>query len=259
MCRLATYLGPEISLEKLLLHPAHSLMRQSWGPQEMREGKLNADGYGFGWFDQNGVPAAYANPMPIWTDPNLPALARTLSTDMWLANVRSATLSSDVSHANTQPFNDDQYIFLHNGYIKDFALNLRHWVRCRLAPEIDCHIRGTTDSEHLFALFRQIMKENAAYSISDGIRQMLTEIENQLGDKKALLNIVIADKQSITAVRHALNGECPTLYYTSTDQDYPGASLIASEKLTPSSGWQAVSDHSVVVMRSGNPVELTSL
>lgn len=157
MCRLAVYMGPEIALEQLLLHPAHSLMQQSWGPLEMREGKLNADGYGFGWFNQDARPASYTNPMPIWTDPNLPALARTLSSPQWLANVRSATRCSDVSHANTQPFTDDTFIFLHNGYIKDFALTLRHWIRCKLSADIDAYIRGSTDSEHLFALFRQVM------------------------------------------------------------------------------------------------------
>lgn len=259
MCRLATYWGPEIPLEKLLLHPAHSLMKQSWGPQEMREGKLNADGYGFAWFDKQNKPAAYTNPMPIWTDPNLPALGRTLTSSMWLANVRSATFCSDVSHANTQPFIDDSFVFLHNGYIKDFSLTLQHWLRCQLAPEIGAHIRGTTDSEHLFALFRQIMVDNPDYSIVNAMEQLMEMIAEGLHDRKGLLNIIIANSRQIVALRHAVNGECPSLYYTTDDEDYAGASLIASERLTPSKSWQTVPKHHLLIIDPDKPIEIIPL
>ncbi|GMR17808.1 MAG: ergothioneine biosynthesis protein EgtC [Gammaproteobacteria bacterium] len=259
MCRLAVYRGPEIPLEQLLLHPAHSLMKQSWGPQEMREGKLNADGYGFAWFDRQNKPSAYTNPMPIWTDPNLPALGRTLASSMWLANVRSATVCSDVSHANTQPFIDDSFIFLHNGYIKDFALTLRHWLRCQLIPGIDAHIRGSTDSEHLFALFRQIMVDNPDYTISNGLVRLMEIITEGLGKAKGLLNIVVANSQQIVALRHAVNGECPSLYYTTDDKDYADASLIASERLTPSGSWQAVPEHHLLIVDPDKSIEIVPL
>jgi len=125
MCRLAIYIGPQLSLENLLLKPEYGLMEQSWGPKEMNEGKLNADGYGFAWFNNGNQPASYRNPMPIWTDINLESLARTLTASQWFANVRSATVGLDVSHANTQPFTDEKFIYLHNGYIKDFKINYR--------------------------------------------------------------------------------------------------------------------------------------
>ena len=97
MCRIACYIGPEIALADLLLQPDHSLLQQSWNPQEMREGRLNADGYGFGWFDVSGKTARYTNPMPIWSDPNLESLSRSLHQTIWMANVRSATRCMDVS------------------------------------------------------------------------------------------------------------------------------------------------------------------
>ncbi|HBE92200.1 MAG TPA: hypothetical protein DDW55_06595, partial [Gammaproteobacteria bacterium] len=59
MCRLAAYLGPELRLEKLLIEPEHSLVKQSWAPREMLEAKLNADGYGYGWYDPEGNPLRY--------------------------------------------------------------------------------------------------------------------------------------------------------------------------------------------------------
>ena len=50
MCRLAAYLGPAIPLQQLLLQPSHSLYRQAREPKELIYAKLNADGYGFGWY-----------------------------------------------------------------------------------------------------------------------------------------------------------------------------------------------------------------
>ena len=62
MCRLAAYIGPTLRLEELLLKPEHSLVKQSWAPREMMEARLNADGYGFGWFDQEVNLCAIGRP-----------------------------------------------------------------------------------------------------------------------------------------------------------------------------------------------------
>jgi len=78
MCRLAAYLGPAISLQQFLIDQPHSLYKQSWEPQELKYAKLNADGYGFGWYNRESAACTYTNPAPIWSDNNLPALAATL-------------------------------------------------------------------------------------------------------------------------------------------------------------------------------------
>ena len=36
MCRHLAYLGPPTTLAELLLHPPHSLLRQSWAPRRQR-------------------------------------------------------------------------------------------------------------------------------------------------------------------------------------------------------------------------------
>lgn len=50
MCRFAAYLGPEIALDRFLLEPGHSLVRQAAAPKEMHGALLNADGFGIGSF-----------------------------------------------------------------------------------------------------------------------------------------------------------------------------------------------------------------
>jgi len=44
MCRFLAYLGPDVSLESLLLAPPWSLLRQSYEPRFMKRGRVNADG-----------------------------------------------------------------------------------------------------------------------------------------------------------------------------------------------------------------------
>lgn len=259
MCRLAVYSGPELPLERLLLHPDHSLVQQAWAPLEMREGKLNADGYGFGWYDRDGKTAAYTNPMPIWTDPNLAPLARTLKSSQWFANVRSATRGLDISHANTQPFHDGHYLFLHNGYLRDFNGRLRHRLRCQLDADIDTHIGGSTDSEHIFALFRHHILGNAGNDIVTATHDTLATLASLLEQQRALLNIVIADGERVLAIRHAINGECPSLYFTTREADYPDATLISSEKLTRHDSWSAVPEHHGLLLEPGKAPSLFPL
>lgn len=257
MCRIAAYLGPEIPLKHFLSEPAHSLMVQSWAPREMKEAKLNADGFGFGWFAIDGHPATYTNPMPIWTDPNLAALGRELTTDLWLAYVRSATRRTDVSHANTQPFVSDDLIFTHNGYIDQFGETLRHHIRHALTTECEKTIHGNTDSEYLFALLRQQLMHNDDLEVA--LPELFKLLAKWAGQVRLLLNIVIATKDTIIATRHAINGSSPSLYYSVSDPLFPGAKLVASEPLTDRVNWVEVPEHHTLRLSRTDAPVLTAL
>jgi len=232
-------------------------MEQSWAPQEMKEARLNADGFGFGWFANNKQPAIYTNPMPIWTDPNLDGLGQTLSADCWLAYVRSATRRTDVSHANTQPFCNNTLLFTHNGFIDQFGETLRHNIRHALETHCEKTIHGNTDSEYMFALLRQQLLSEI--SIEEGLKKLFHLLESWATDVKLLLNIVIAERDRIIATRHAINGECPSLYYCADDSEFAGGTLVASEPLTASESWQAVPEHNLLVIGRKSEPQLTSL
>ena len=159
MCRHAAYVGPSLALRRFLTDPPHSLVEQAFRPREMVSAIINADGYGVGWYLDDGSPGVYANPMPIWSDVNLDHLGRSLESRFWMANVRSATRGLPVSHANTHPFLADGLLFSHNGFIEDFTAAVRAPLRRALAPDRESTVRGSTDSEYLFALVRQEMAE----------------------------------------------------------------------------------------------------
>jgi len=259
MCRMAAYLGPDIRLEQFLILPPHSLVEQSYAPQELVYAKVNVDGYGYGWYDDNGLPASYVSTHPIWSDPNLESLGRTMKSNLWLANIRSATKGMTVSHANTQPFHDDELLFMHNGYIENFAEHSRREIAAHLSNDIQASVQGTTDSEYIFALFREVLASNKELSIEEALGESLDMIDDHVGEDTALLNILISDGELLYACRHAVNHASPSLYFTTDDAMFPGGQLIASERLTLEALWQPVPEKHILIMSNDEPPELLPL
>ena len=259
MCRHAAYLGPAISLKQFLLDPPHSLYTQSWNARELKYAKLNADGYGFGWFNGSGEPASYTTAMPIWSDNNLPSLAGSMQNTLWLGEIRSATIGNPVHAYNTMPFRDAHWLFVHNGYIRKFHEQVRSPMTARLAPEIAAEIRGNTDSEYLFASLRQIMRDDPSLSVLDAMRGLFALVAELVGSEESLLNLLLTDGRTVFASRHGINHESPSLYYTSSDPMFPDGQLIASEAFSGDAGWEAVPEHHFVILEAGRSPELQPL
>jgi len=246
MCRLAAYIGPPISLGEFLLEPDHNLVRQSWQPREMINAKLNADGFGFAWYTEDGEPACYKNTKPIWADPNLESLARSLVRDQWLANIRAATLASDHAYANTQPFVDHGIMFTHNGFLADFAGSWRGQIRQRLQPEFESCIHGTTDSEYLFALFLQHYVKNGELAVA--LTSLVSELEEIANGNQALLNFIICSNRHLVALRHAFSDESPSLYYHVEESKNGPAVRVASEPLTTDDKWIRMDEGQLILV-----------
>lgn len=258
MCRLAAYIGPEIRLDQFLLRPDHALPRQAMAPREMSYARFNADGFGVAWFDEDGQPVTYLQTLPIWSDPNLPGLARSLFADLWLAHVRAATLGDTFGLHNTQPFTDSQLLFAHNGFIEDFA-PLRRRIREYIDPAIDDGVAGRTDSSYVFALIRHLLADDEELDLESAIAEALDLIDGWVDRRGALMNLVLSDGERLVAVRHAVNHDCPSLYYTIDDEAFPDGQLLASERLTDSEYWQPVPPHHILVLDPEQPPELLAL
>ena len=123
MCRHLAYLGPPVLLADLVLHPPHSLLQQSFAPNDMRgAGTVNADGFGIGWLAGEtgdsatpGVARRYRRDRPIWSDESLPDLASSISSGAILAAVRNATTGMPVTATACAPFVEGAWMFSHNG------------------------------------------------------------------------------------------------------------------------------------------------
>lgn len=250
MCRLAAYLGTEISLSVFLQEHEHSLIQQSWAPKEMQDGTLNADGYGVAWLADNNIPSSYKNVLPIWSDTNLDSLGRSLSSQLWLANVRGATPGQGISESNTQPFIKDNLIFTHNGSLNPFNNITKARFLDILPNTISAGITGDSDSLYLFALLQHHLQKQD--SISNAIISTMNDLKSICSDSvSALLNIVLSDGDSLYACRHALNANCPSLYYLIKEDNV----WLASEPLSPNDAWISFPEHSFIRFNRSGVIE----
>uniref|UniRef100_B8HYA2 Glutamine amidotransferase class-II n=1 Tax=Cyanothece sp. (strain PCC 7425 / ATCC 29141) TaxID=395961 RepID=B8HYA2_CYAP4 len=260
MCRLLGYLGPSLQLADLLLKPDHSLMVQSYQPKEMTSGVLNADGFGVGWYGHPSpsgqadldppFPYVYRNTLPIWSDENLEDLCRYVQSPCVLANVRSATAGQPVQLSNCQPFRFGQILAVHNGYIENFRQTLYRPLRDRLSDNCYQMIKGTTDSEHLFALFCQHYLESPHLSLVDALRQTLELILKLAAAEgiKAGLNLILSDGNQLVACRSAYPSQPPSLYWLEDDPTFARSKLIVSEPIFSSDHWRSFANDSVLVL-----------
>lgn len=251
MCRLLGYLGPKIQLDRLLSQPEHSLIVQSYKPQEMAEALLNADGFGIGWYhpEENTEPFTYKNTLPIWSDINLPHLARYIESGGILGYVRSATPGQPVDLSNCQPFSYQNILFTHNGYIDKFRDSLYRPIRDRLKDTAYKSIKGSTDSEHIFSLLIDELDNGISTDIDEALQTtliILTELAT-IHQVKVLATAIATDGNRLIACRFAKNATPPTLYWLKNDPNFPEAVILASEPLFPGN-WNACPEQSVITV-----------
>ena len=248
MCRLLTYLGPEIRLERVVSEPEHSLVAQSYQPREMTAGVVNADGFGLGWYNPQlePTPCVYANTCPIWSDRNLPGLGHHIAAGCIVANVRSATPGQAVDHSNCQPFAYRRLLFMHNGFIENFRRGLMRPLRDALRDEYYTAIQGSTDSEHIFALLLQFLhgrectRHNALLAMRATIEQLVCWAAPT--HTSLVLNLALTNGEFVVASRFASRSPAPSMYCAFDTAEFPRAGLLASERLFASRAWHAVEE-----------------
>ncbi|MGP4109936.1 class II glutamine amidotransferase [Streptomyces sp. 4N509B] len=225
MCRHLAYLGPSRSLARLLLKPAHGLLSQAWAPRLMEPlagGRaVNADGFGIGWYppvpdtDAAGRPARYRRAVPVWTDANLPDLARAIHTPAVLAAVRCATPGTGHEESAAAPFARGRWLFSHNGSVEDWA-RLPGDLGLRLGADTLLGLAARSDSAVVWLLLgeRLAAGEPAGGALAAVARSVLAVRPT------ARLTLLLTDGRSVAAVRHG-----PSLWVRTA----PGEVLVASE------------------------------
>ncbi|KAB2877815.1 ergothioneine biosynthesis protein EgtC [bacterium] len=268
MCRLVIYKGGALPISKIVLDPPHSLFKQSYEADEMLSGRLNADGFGFGWYHRtlDPSPAIYTNTQAIWHDVNVLRMMNKISSELIFAHVRGASEGMPVTSTNTHPFSYRNFLFMHNGAIDDF----RTKVFPAIAPDIYAplwdHIKGNTDSEHVFGLWLSFLsaENKATFTLNEqvaALRKTISHLEIIANKNKIdmVLNIGISDGINVIALRHHFGSRKATLYYIDDSAVFPGAKIIASEKLNDEKNWKTVPERSFVTIDSNNALEILPL
>lgn len=259
MCRLLGYIGPSIPLEKLLYAPEHSLIVQSYLPREMTSGVLNADGFGIGWYhaERDSDPFTYKNTFPIWNDVNLSSLSRYIESGCVLAYVRSATLGQAVDLSNCQPFNNQRLLCIHNGRIQNFQHTLYRSLRDRLSDDAYLAIKGSTDSEHFFALLLDVLQANPSASLEQALQTALLNLDELAKSHQvaASANTIVSDGHQLVASRFASDKQAPSLYWLRDDPAFPEAVIIASEPMFKGN-WNSFPEQSIISVGEDLEIEI---
>lgn len=276
MCRFALYLGPPTTLSSLVTSPEHSIIRQSLRSREGLE-PMNGDGFGVGWYvpELSPEPAVFKDLTPAWSNANLLNLAPVTRSSCILAHVRAATAGLPVTRLNCHPFAWRQFAFMHNGHLAGFQTFVRR-LRHGLSDEAYRLIAGSTDSEHLFALFvdrwRELEGEEPLERLVLGLTAAIAaseELRRGAGiEAPSLLNLALTDGHRAVVTRWISPGApeetANTLYYhpgrcyrcedgvgrmePAADAAEEQAVIVASEPLTRDGTWRRVAPNHMVVV-----------
>jgi glutamine amidotransferase len=207
---------------------------------------INADGFGVGWYkpEIDDTPAVFKSPMPIWSDLNLPSISRKVITPCAFVHVRGASRGMSIAQTNSHPFAKEKYLFMHNGVTENFRTAFVRALRRQLLDEYYAGIEGTTDSEHIFALFlSNLYRENGktadmAECLLQTIDQML--ILAQQFDSHLVLNVALSDGETNLVTNFSTFPIAASLYFIENPRPFPKSVLICSERLFQDPAWQPV-------------------
>lgn len=244
MCRWLAYQGTPIYLDKLVFEPEHSLVHQSLEARKAVT-RVNADGFGLGWYTERQTPGQFHEVLPAWGDENLRSLAHHIRSHRFMAHVRSST-GTQVSRSNCHPFIHDNWMFLHNGQIGGFE-QVKFELQQKLCERLFLKRMGTTDSELIFLLMLQNgLSENPVEAIKTTLETIRLAMDNKQISEPLKASICISDGQRFWVVRYSSDHDAPTVFIK---QD--GANIVlASEPLEKSAQWKKVTPQSILQIDS---------
>src|SRR4051795_6550377 len=212
MCRWLAYSGSPILLSKALYSPAHSLIDQSLHSRLGAE-TTNGDGFGIGWYGEPETPGVFHSTEPAWNDHNLRELAAHVSSSHFFAHIRAA-IGSAVQQTNCHPFRHGRWLFMHNGYINEFA-TIKRDVMLAIDPSLYPKIEGQTDSEALFFLALTFgLEDDPPAAIEQAIGFVEATAERHGVANPFQGTIATTDGEGIWAFRYSSEGKSRSLYYT---------------------------------------------
>ena len=241
MCRFIVYFGNDKKvLEKMIYTGHNNIINQSHtipylpGIDINTSGrnynsKLNIDGFGFSWLDNENNFLSYKNSIPIHQDHNLKNLSKVIESEILIFHLRANLLKcvSPLTHLNCHPFIFENICFVHNGCIFNFQSTKQY-----LYENIDINLRnnilGNTDSEIIFYLYLSFYKKSK--NIRKALLEMISFLNKiKIGNKnlKMLLNIgiIFEDKSIFCRYGNCENIEPLSLYYNENEN------IICSEPI----------------------------
>jgi glutamine amidotransferase len=249
MCRWIAYRGETIALEHYVTEPAHSLISQSIAALESTA-STNGDGFGLGWYGEHPEPGLYREVRPAWSDENLRYLCRHIRSHLFFAHVRAST-GTPITRPNCHPFACGGWLFMHNGFIGNWAA-LRRRVEALIPDALYPARIGTTDSEAVFlGIVGAGINRDPVAAAARTLSALSSMVSEEGAQEKLRFTAALANGRDLYAFRYAVNDRANTLYY----QAHEKGIVVVSEPLDRDhSKWTAVPENHILVAKADQPV-----
>jgi glutamine amidotransferase len=164
-----------------------------------------------------------------------------------------------IAQTNSHPFAKDKYLFMHNGVTENFRTSFMRVMRRRLLDEYYAGIEGTTDSEHIFALFLSNMKRQngAPGDMEDCLIETIGQMHAlaQKFNSNVVLNLALSDGETVLVSNYTSFPFAASLYLAESPGVFSNATLVCSERLFEDPAWEPVPpNHYVCVKKNARAV-----
>jgi glutamine amidotransferase len=264
MCRWLAYSGSPLLIKEALYEGPNSLVSQSLHSHLGAE-PTNGDGFGVGWYGTADTPGVFHSTEPAWNDSNLRELSGHISSPLFFTHIRAA-IGSAVQQTNCHPFRHDGWLFMHNGYLNEFATIKRDLILA-VDPSLYPQIKGQADTEVLFYLALTLgLQHDPPAAVAKAIGLVEEVAKRHEVPHPFQGTIATTDGESIWAFRYSSERNSRSLFFT-TDVPtlrnlYPerqlfhevsdNARLIVSEPLGDVAGvWNEVPESTYGVVGPG--------
>ncbi|KNE27678.1 class II glutamine amidotransferase [Achromobacter spanius] len=270
MCRWLAYTGSPLQMESVLFKAKHSLIDQSLHSR-LGATTTNGDGFGLGWYSRLSnshiePPFRYRSVHPAWNDRNLREAARAIHAPLFVAHIRAAT-DTPAQETNCHPFRHGQWLFVHNGVIRDYPL-LRRDLMLMIAPAYFGSMEGSTDSEVMFLLALTFGLEEDPIPALARMVGAVEETGRRHGVTHPInMTVCALDGERLIAVRYSSEAESRSLFHNTCVRHlrelYPqdpqiaaldeDAFLLLSEPLSEMPGvWKEVPEATAIIAGGGD-------
>ena len=269
MCRWLCYTGDIINIYPILYNPSNSIFKQCYqnpytpqiDKENPRDNAINVDGFGIGLYQTKLEPFLYTSIKTPWSDVNLKRISKYMDTPLLFAHIRGVkpfNESSFIHELNCHPFIYKKYMMMHNGFISGYRQSKPKLLSLLNDNSLNV-IKGNVDSEDIFALFINHIKEtdiNDYLPINTLYKYLLSTIKIiiSFNNKISSFNLALTDGKSIICTR----------YINSNDEDPPSLYIkqinnqiyIASEPLyTEETDWKLIDKNTAILINENKEIE----
>jgi len=238
MCRWFAYISHSepCLIEDVLIVPQHALCKQvhdhylpglahheSDGTQrdtdteiKLRNSLYNLDGLGVAWYttaraefgESDGpYPALFKILRQPMNDPIFLSIAANTATTALFAHIRAASGGTAITEYNNHPFQFGRWCFMHNGVVAHFG-EIKKVLLNEISDEALAQVRGTTDSEHLAALFFTYLEQKkgaAAWETGHPLEDVKLALEQAIAKVLEVQNKVVPPAKGVQPDASSLN------------------------------------------------------